>query len=137
MQLSLTETPETIKSISERLGLVVVTASTMLRELEVCCLFLSIRVKNGSTGNKIKMYYRADTPHLYPEVPIYKGELPFDDVKLSAMMGYTNLVPPKGVEFRGDEYSRKYTNWNKYQSRASAVRSNIGSSAAMMIESAP
>jgi predicted transcriptional regulator len=107
MQLSLGDTPETIKSIAERFGLAIVTVSGMLRELEDSGLVLSIRVKTGP-GNKTKFYYRADTPRLYPTIerPIYKSKekvkekfkenLPFEDSKLCALMGFTNIEPPEG-----------------------------------------
>jgi len=104
MQLSMSETPESIKAIAGRLGLRPATANTMLRELEDSGLILSMLVRNESTNNKIKLYYRADTPQLYPviEQPIYKSKekvkpvLPFEDSKLCALMGFTNIEPPEG-----------------------------------------
>lgn len=103
IQLSLGDTPEPVNTIAGRFGLHPVTTSTMLRELEDSGLILSIRVKTGP-GNKTKFYYRADTPRLYPTIerPIYKSKekvkvsLPFDDSKLCALMGFTNIEPPEG-----------------------------------------
>lgn len=124
---------------------------SLLRDMEIDGLIKTVKVKQYPWRAAINYYISADTPEkdIKASKKLIEGkyagmkkadieirhdrfekkvEIPDLPSNLLSMMGYTNFKPELGQRFNVDEYSSKYPDWNKYQSRKETQYSQYGSS---------
>lgn len=108
LQSSLTSTPESIKEISERLGIYITLTGTFLSMLrkENGCKMVKSEIKDNGKRNKLYFVDGTETKFDVGEPPKMSIEnrdawkpspKPTDDVRINALMGYTDHVPQNAI----------------------------------------